>query len=364
MQDSLSSHIDPQLLEALSSEELGAIVRLKIAAAKFGLPSEDSLLARLARVSDERWAQIKPMVQRAFAAGWTSELTSAAAPIVTPSHRTPDPEKRRAQTAAATAARLSKSRAGPDKRTFPDVVQRSEPQKPSNVDLTSKNVPSTSSTLILNQKERSSSSENALALQRSIPVEEISERSALSNVDSTSKNVPSSFPTLSKPGASASEFTPQEMGARARALAKAADHEWNKCLLSNARFPWAAADRQIVPPQLVERLAIERHASPCRILFALQQITAMGMKWQPGKGDEPPNPLALIISALGAQLEEHKRKAPWDVPLGFIPVFDKAREHRDAIVAGQAMLDRARNRSRLSTSREEDGGSAFTEGTA
>ncbi len=301
LESALASAIAPSLLEALSSEELGAMLRLKCVESKAGqLPSEDSLLARLARLSDERWAAVKPMVARGFGPNWSplpaSEVSLAA---------DADAERRRRQTAAATAARAAKRQAG----TLGNVAVANVPQR-------SKNVDSTLPTLI----ERSSSeSARAPALQRSEPM------------------------SLNQ---SAPEGRLTDASATARALQRAADERWNRDLLNAASFPWAAEDRRVIPQDLVGRLATHPNSSPCRIAYALQQIAGMGTRSKPD--EDPPNPLAVLITALGAQVK--RPTPPWETPIAFLPVFDRMAQARHATRKAQSILDSIRNRQREAAS--------------
>ena len=137
------------------------------------------------------------------------------------------------------------------------------------------------------------------------------------------------------------------LGAGARALVdrgelrRRDDQAWMLREISNRQFAWAAEDRRSVPAQLARELSEHPNAYPMLVSYALDRVDEIGRK-AIAAGKAVPNPLGLLISALGASNDT--KASRWDVPLFFSARWSKREADRDKLRELQSVIDRERLR--------------------
>lgn len=132
------------------------------------------------------------------------------------------------------------------------------------------------------------------------------------------------------------------LGAGARALARQeADRRWCRQMLLDAVWPWAAVDRRRLPPLKCGELSEAPGVTPMLVAYAIEQIDAMGRQ-AVDAGKTPPNPIGLLITALGAQ--RTRRTRPWEVPLTFATRFINQQASRDKLTDAQLAIEAIRTK--------------------
>lgn len=115
---------------------------------------------------------------------------------------------------------------------------------------------------------------------------------------------------------------------------------WNR--LEHATWPWAEEGRTNLPPGMAFELANGKHATEKLVAFVLEEIDGIARR-QKAQGIAPPNPIALLISGLGAQ---RKGKAPWTPSFWFEKHWEQMHKNKALLVAMQKRAaESARNES-------------------
>ncbi|MFN7019855.1 MAG: hypothetical protein ACK4WH_00830 [Phycisphaerales bacterium] len=91
-----------------------------------------------------------------------------------------------------------------------------------------------------------------------------------------------------------------------------------------------------------------------RVAYAVERINEIGSQ-SLAKGKASPNPLALLIAAMGAQ--ERDASHPWEVPIFFQRRWETLQSRREQLLDAQARINRLRQQGPAAGGGAASGGS-------
>jgi uncharacterized protein YdaU (DUF1376 family) len=297
--------------DAMNACELGAhVLLLERAWGQSGtLPDDDALLARWSRLPAATWPQARPLALAGFTVGADGRLHHGRTKQVRA-----DLDALAAKRSRAARARWSgRQEAGP---APPDPDAHA-------MQVHSTCIPHAPAAAPPHPPSASIPDPKAPALQRP--------RDARNSV----------------PGAAEEpEVSLRLVGAGARALVGDMRRKaWMRRLLSRATFPLAEPKRRTIPPSKIAEIAGSRHATPMLVAYAIDRVNSMlekavaqGLK--PGE-KKYPNPIGLLIAAVGAQIEEPR--PPWEVELWFSATWAQREAEMEQLLEMQDRIERVRS---------------------